>query len=133
MAQLAAPRRPLRELHLADQPRLHEARLLRHVPASEGTVVAGEWLEELRHVDQHLVGEARSHAASRDQLAVLVVADHDRAEAAAAPPFARYPATDDELLAVDVLHLEPGARPLRWLVAAPEALGDHALKAPARG
>src|SRR5581483_8962646 len=122
--------RPLGELNLSDQPRLHEHRSLRRrEPALEGLACASKRRELLREFLQRAFGEAGPHATRERQLAVLEVANKQRADAVRAPPLPRQPTTDHELLAETILDLQPRSAAPAWLIARAQPLGDDSFQA----
>src|SRR5690606_16967850 len=67
------------------------------------------------------------------QLAIVVVADEQRAESAAQAALPGDPAADDHLLAPDVLDLEPVAGAFPRSIPAGQPLGDDAFQASSPG
>src|SRR5439155_13616580 len=81
-----------------------------------------------QHV-QGLLGETGPDVARVLQAAGALDTDEQRAEQAGPPPFAWLPASDHDLLAAEVLDLQPAARPLARLVTRRQAFGNDALQA----
>src|SRR5215208_2281987 len=123
--------RPRRELDLADQVGLHELGSLRRPRlALEGRAGALALREQPAEPVELLVVEAGADATRVAQRAlVVVVADEDRADPVAPPALAREPAADHELLAGEVLDLDPARAAAARLVRPVEPLGDDALEA----
>jgi hypothetical protein len=63
------------------------------------------------------------------QLVALAHPDQQRPDAVAPAAVARHPAADDDLLAVEVLDLDPGEAAPPGLVGRVQALGEDALEA----
>ena len=82
----------------------------------------------LLHLRQRALVEARADVRRVAQLALVPVADQERAERRARALALRV-AADDEIRALRRLHLEPRRRAPAGLVAAFLALADHALEA----
>src|SRR3954452_23809209 len=121
--------RPLEELDLGHQLRLHEDRALLRLAALERRAIPLEWLEQFAEAHEVLLLEARADVSDVDQPVAVVDAHDERAEALSAPALARHPAADHDLLALDVLDLQPVAAALARLVDAVELLGDHPFEA----
>src|SRR3954451_5285505 len=109
------------------EPRLDEARLLRRLPAGERAVLAREAVEELADARELRLAEPAADAPGIAQLAVLVEAQHEGAEAAGAAFLARQPTADHDVGVAHVLHLQPALRAAAGDVRAVEPLGDDAL------
>src|SRR5207245_5980503 len=112
---------PLAEFDLAHKLRLREGGVLQAGRLGEGAGVAPQRPHEVFELVEHALGEARSHVAGVAELAAVVVAEEEGADAARPPAFAGGEPPDHELLAAMVLHLEPGPRPPAGLVDAVEA------------
>src|SRR5450759_1679619 len=126
-AQLTGAR-PFHELDLCHEFWLDEARRFRGLTDIEW---AGRLLERFHQVlqlFQHRVGEAGPDLARVDELALLVVADQQRARMPAPLAFAFQPSTDHELLAVAVLDLDPRASAAARLVRRGQLLGHDSFK-----
>src|SRR5215218_9430137 len=124
--------RPLAEGDLGDELRLHEDGLLRWLAALERAVVPAQRLEDPGEPVELCVAEAGADAPGVAEpssfAAFLVVTDEEGAERSRAAALPREPAADDELLAAEVLHLQPGACPAPGQVAAVKPLGDEPLE-----
>ena len=120
---------PLGELDLGDQLRRNKAgvtRQLRH--RRERRRVGPQRLEAGGELVERRLREAGADAPREPQFTRFEVAHQQRADPLLAPPLARQPAADHELLAAGVLELQPGAVARAGLVARVEALGDHAFE-----
>ncbi len=129
MAQ-AAGGRPLAELDLGDQLRRDEQRAARRALAGfERRVLALQRREQLAELVELGVGEAGADAPGVAELAVGVIdADEQRADPLAPAPLAGQPAADHELLAAEVLDLQPAAVACAGRVGRVQPLGDDALE-----
>src|SRR3954454_3875367 len=120
--------RPFGEGHLGHELRARPACVARDgADVHEGRLVLLDGAHELAEPLELAAGEAGAHLAGVAQLAVLVVADEQRAELRARAA-RRGEAADHELLLVRALQLQPVARATVH-VAAVCALGDQALEA----
>jgi hypothetical protein len=122
--------RQLGELDLREQQRLDPLRPARPVARRQRRAVGPQGPEPARQVVERLLGEPRADLAGVAQLAALgiVAADEQRADPVLAPALAGLPADDDELVAAQVLDLDPGAGAAAGLVTGVHALGDQSLE-----
>src|SRR5262249_20591714 len=118
LAQAAAAR-PLPELDLSHQPRLAEDGPGRRLGAGgKRRALAPQACEQAAEPIELLLAEAGAHAPGVAQPAAALIHAHEqRADAVAAAPLAGHPATDHELLAPEVLDLQPARAAAPRLVA----------------
>src|SRR5579859_714871 len=120
---------PFHELELCHELRLEEVGGLRWRAHVERVGLHLERLHQGLQLVERRVGEAGPDLAGIDKLSVPVVADQQRARLAAALAFPFQPASDDQLLPVAVLDLDPGSAPPPGLVRGVELLGHDPLEA----
>jgi hypothetical protein len=99
--------------------------------AGEGRGFRRDDVELLLQRSCRVAGEAGADAAGRLQLAILVIAQHQRAELIARSP-RRDVAGDDEFLALRAFRLDPVAATAA-AIGCVGALGDHTLQPHAAG
>src|SRR5712692_2712562 len=120
---------PLDELELAHQLGLHEMGGLGRHASVERAGLALERLHQLAELLEHLVSEAGADLARVHELPLVVIAHQQCAGISAALALAREPPADDQLLALSVLELDPGAAALVGLVGRVELLAHDAFEA----
>src|SRR5262249_51168148 len=101
-------------------------------PARERRRRLGERLETATEVDRVAAAEAGAHLADVDELPGRIVHPQQQRADPAPPPLRVGESTDDELLLLDTLRLEPAPAPPR-LVGSVATLGDPPLERHAAG
>src|SRR5579859_2053315 len=119
---------PLHELELCHEPRLDEMRSLGRRPHLERAGLDLERLHQALQLAEHRVAEASAYLAGVHKLAVLVIADQERAGLTATLALAFHPTPDHKLLPVAVLDLQPRPAAPAGLITRVESFGHDPFK-----